>query len=52
MDYRPRNLLDLDGTVLVLNEAGYWVKFEVKQVQQTAERSARHRLLSDAAWAG
>lgn len=38
MDYRLRNLLDLDGTAVVLNEAGYWVKFEVKQVQQTAER--------------
>ncbi len=38
VDYGLRNLLDLDDTVLVLNEMGYWVKFAVRQVLKTGER--------------
>lgn len=32
------NLLDLDGQVLVIDEAGYWVKFVVRQVPATADK--------------
>ena len=32
-------LLDLDGQVLVIDEAGYWVKFLVNQVWVTADKS-------------
>lgn len=31
-------LLDLDGSILVLDEAGYWVKFVVRRVKVTEER--------------
>ena len=31
-------LLDLDGQVLVIDEAGYWVKFVVNQVPATADK--------------
>jgi hypothetical protein len=31
-------LLDLDGQVLVIDEAGYWVKFVVHQVPATADK--------------
>jgi hypothetical protein len=31
-------LLDLDGQVLVIDEAGYWVKFVVTQVPVTADK--------------
>ena len=31
-------LLDLDGQVLVVDEAGYWVKFVVHQVPVTADK--------------
>ena len=31
-------LLDLDGDLYVINEAGYWVKFEVKRTAITPER--------------
>jgi hypothetical protein len=31
-------LLDLDGQVLVINEAGYWVKFVVHQVPVRADK--------------
>lgn len=31
-------LLDLDGTVGVIDEGGYWVKFNVKRVPVTAEQ--------------
>jgi Family of unknown function (DUF6516) len=31
-------LLDLDGQVLVIDDAGYWVKFVVNQVPATADR--------------
>ena len=31
-------LLDLDGQVLVIDEAGYWVKFVVHQVPAAADR--------------
>jgi len=31
-------LLDLDGQVLVIDEAGYWVKFVVNQVPVTADK--------------
>jgi hypothetical protein len=31
-------LLDLDGQVLVIDEAGYWVKFVVNQVPPTADK--------------
>jgi hypothetical protein len=30
-------LLDLDGQILVIDEAGYWVKFVVNQVPATAD---------------
>lgn len=32
------NLLELHGTVLVINEAGYWVKFSVVEVVATDAR--------------
>ena len=32
------SLLDLDGQVLVIDEAGYWVKFVVRQVPATADK--------------
>ena len=32
------SLLDLDGQVLVIDEAGYWVKFVVHQVPATADK--------------
>ena len=31
-------LLDLDGQVLVIDEAGYWVKFVVNQVLATSDK--------------
>lgn len=31
-------LLDLDGQVLVIDDAGYWVKFVVNQVPATADK--------------
>jgi hypothetical protein len=31
-------LLDLDGEMFVIDEGGYWVKFEVKRVTPTKER--------------
>ena len=31
-------LLDLDGQVLVIDEAGYWVKFVVHRVSATADK--------------
>lgn len=31
-------LLDLNGQVLVIDEAGYWVKFVVNQVPATADK--------------
>ena len=31
-------LLDLDGQVLVIDEAGYWVKFIVHQVPETDDK--------------
>lgn len=31
-------LLDLDGQVLVIDEAGYWVKFVVNQVPATTDK--------------
>ncbi len=31
-------LLDLDGQMLVIDEAGYWVKFVVHQVPATADK--------------
>ena len=31
-------LLDLDGQVLVIDEAGYWVKFVVHQMPATADK--------------
>jgi hypothetical protein len=31
-------LLDLDGQILVIDEAGYWVKFVVNQVPATADK--------------
>ena len=31
-------LLDLDGQVLVIDEAGYWVKFVVHQVPATSDK--------------
>ena len=31
-------LLDLDGQVLVIDEAGYWVKFVVTQVPATSDK--------------
>jgi Family of unknown function (DUF6516) len=31
-------LLDLDGQVLVIDEAGYWVKFVVNQVAATPDK--------------
>jgi Family of unknown function (DUF6516) len=31
-------LLDLDGQVLVIDEAGFWVKFVVNQVPVTADK--------------
>jgi hypothetical protein len=31
-------LLDLDGQVLVIDEAGYWVRFTVNQVPVTAQK--------------
>jgi Family of unknown function (DUF6516) len=31
-------LLELDGQVLVIDEAGYWVKFVVNQVPLTADK--------------
>jgi hypothetical protein len=31
-------LLDLDGQILVIDEAGYWVKFVVHPVPATAEK--------------
>lgn len=31
-------LLDLDGQVLVIDEAGYWVKFVVNQVPATSDK--------------
>ena len=31
-------LLDLDGQVLVIDEAGYWVKFVVNQVPSTSDK--------------
>ncbi len=37
-DYGLENLLELDGVVMVLNEAGYWVKFDVRQTMVTVER--------------
>ena len=36
-DFSLDTLLDLDGQVLVIDEAGYWVKFVVHQVLVTAE---------------
>jgi len=32
------HLLELDGVVLVINEAGYWVKFDVNRVEASAKR--------------
>ena len=31
-------LLDLDGQVLVIDEAGYWVKFVIHQVPATPDK--------------
>ena len=31
-------LLDLDGQVLVIDEAGYWVKFVVNHILATADK--------------
>lgn len=37
-DFTLDTLLDLDGQVLVIDEAGYWVKFVVTEVPVTAEK--------------
>jgi hypothetical protein len=37
-DHTLDQLLELDGQVLVIDEAGYWVRFRVQQVAATAQR--------------
>jgi len=37
-DHGLSYLLELDGTVLVINEAGYWVKFIIDSVESSASR--------------